>query len=41
MSGTSVLTWQDYESLLDPLTKDLSDAARWIQASAVVTAHSG
>ena len=31
MSGASVLTWQQYEDLLDPLTKELSDAARWIQ----------
>ena len=31
MSGPSVLTWQQYEDLLDPLTKELSDAARWIQ----------
>ena len=30
MSGTSVLTWQQYETLLEPLTKELSDAARWI-----------
>ena len=31
MSGASVLTWAQYEELLDPLTKELSDAARWIQ----------
>jgi polyphosphate kinase 2 len=31
MSGTSVLSWDDYEELLKPLTKELSDAARWIQ----------
>ena len=31
MSGTSALTWAQYEELLDPLTKELSDAARWIQ----------
>ena len=30
MSGTSVLTWQQYETLLEPLTKELTDAARWI-----------
>ncbi len=31
MSGKSVLTWQQYEELLAPLTKELSDAARWVQ----------
>jgi polyphosphate kinase 2 len=31
MSGTSVLSWDRYEELLKPLTKELSDAARWIQ----------
>ena len=31
MSGTSVLSWDQYEELLKPLTKELSDAARWIQ----------
>jgi hypothetical protein len=31
MGGKSVLTWAQYEELLDPLTKELSDAARWIQ----------
>lgn len=31
MSGTSVLSWDQYEALLKPLTKELSDAARWIQ----------
>jgi polyphosphate kinase 2 len=31
MSGKSVLTWQQYEELLSPLTKELSDAARWVQ----------
>ena len=31
MSGASVLSWQQYEAALDPLTKELSDAARWIQ----------
>ena len=31
MSGTSVLSWDEYEELLKPLTKELSDAARWIQ----------
>ena len=31
MSGSSVLTWDRYEELLKPLTKELSDAARWIQ----------
>ena len=30
MSGKSVLTWEQYELALDPLTKELSDAARWI-----------
>ena len=31
MSGKSILSWQQYEDALDPLTKELSDAARWIQ----------
>ena len=31
MSGASILNWQQYEAALDPLTKELSDAARWIQ----------
>jgi polyphosphate kinase 2 len=31
MSGPSVLSWDRYEELLKPLTKELSDAARWIQ----------
>jgi polyphosphate kinase 2 len=31
MSGTSGLSWDRYEELLKPLTKELSDAARWIQ----------
>ena len=31
MSGKSILSWQQYEEALDPLTKELSDAARWIQ----------
>ena len=31
MSGKSVLTWDQYEELLAPLTKELSDAARWVQ----------
>ena len=31
MSGASILNWQQYESALDPLTKELTDAARWIQ----------
>ena len=30
MSGASILTYLQYEELLDPLTKELSDAARWI-----------
>ena len=30
MSGTSALSWQQYEELLSPLTKELSDAARWV-----------
>jgi polyphosphate kinase 2 len=30
MSGASILSWDQYESLLTPLTKELSDAARWI-----------
>jgi polyphosphate kinase 2 len=30
MSGKSVLTFQQYEQALEPLTKELSDAARWI-----------
>jgi polyphosphate kinase 2 len=30
MGGKSVLKFSDYEELLDPLTKELSDAARWI-----------
>ncbi len=30
MSGKSILSWQQYEELLSPLTKELSDAARWI-----------
>jgi len=30
MAGKSMLTWQHYEELLWPLTKELSDAARWI-----------
>ncbi len=30
MSGPSVLSWEKYEQLLKPLTKELSDAARWI-----------
>jgi polyphosphate kinase 2 len=30
MSGKSILTWDQYEELLSPLTKELSDAARWI-----------
>jgi len=30
MSGDSVLSRHQYEDLLDPLTKELSDAARWI-----------
>lgn len=30
MSGSSVLSWDKYEALLKPLTKELSDAARWI-----------
>src|ERR671912_472550 len=30
MSGKSILTWEQYEGLLSPLTKELSDAARWI-----------
>jgi polyphosphate kinase 2 len=31
MSGKTVLTRDRYEELLKPLTKELSDAARWIQ----------
>ncbi len=31
MSGATVLTRERYEELLRPLTKELSDAARWIQ----------
>ena len=31
MSGKSGLSWQQYEQALEPLTKELSDAARWIQ----------
>ncbi len=31
MSGTTVLSRERYEELLRPLTKELSDAARWIQ----------
>ena len=31
MSGDSVLSRKQYEKLLKPLTKELSDAARWIQ----------
>ena len=30
MSGKSALSWQQYEELLSPLTKELSDAARWV-----------
>ena len=30
MAGKSILTWQQYEELVSPLTKELSDAARWI-----------
>jgi polyphosphate kinase 2 (PPK2 family) len=30
MSGKSILKWDQYETLLAPLTKELSDAARWI-----------
>src|SRR3954465_13334029 len=30
MSGESLLTRHQYEELLDPHTKELSDAARWI-----------
>ena len=30
MSGPSVLSWDKYEALMKPLTKELSDAARWI-----------
>jgi polyphosphate kinase 2 len=30
MSGKSVLRFKEYEELLEPLTKELSDAARWI-----------
>ena len=30
MAGKSILSWQQYEELLSPLTKELSDAARWI-----------
>jgi polyphosphate kinase 2 len=30
MSGKSILTFQQYEQALEPLTKELSDAARWI-----------
>lgn len=30
MSGTTALSWDKYEALLKPLTKELSDAARWI-----------
>jgi polyphosphate kinase 2 len=30
MSGPSVLSWDKYEALLKPLTKELSDASRWI-----------
>ena len=30
MSGKSILEYADYERLLEPLTKELSDAARWI-----------
>jgi polyphosphate kinase len=31
MSGKSVLAYPDYERLLEPLTKELSDASRWVQ----------
>ena len=31
MGGKSILSWQQYEELLSPLTKELSDAARWVQ----------
>ena len=31
MGGASILSNEDYEELLSPLTKELSDAARWIQ----------
>jgi len=30
MSGESILTRHEYEQLLEPHTKELSDAARWI-----------
>jgi polyphosphate kinase 2 len=30
MSGKSILKFKEYEEILEPLTKELSDAARWI-----------
>ena len=30
MSGTSALSWDEYEELLKPLTKELSGMARWV-----------